>query len=337
MSRLNLKLDLDRIARGIAAFAALCAMLSIAAPALAQAPWPNRPIRILNGGGPGSPLDIFARVFAQRLQQELGQPIVTDNRPGANQLIVADQCSKSPPDGYTFCMVSQEPLTNNPYMFKKLPYDVEKGFTPVAMLATPISMILANSRLGAGSIQDVVKLSRQQPRTINWGSYGIGSASHLYLESIRSETGWDVTHVPFTDPVQALQALQRNDVQLIYAPPNAQISPHIASGEIVPLVFGGVERHPAYPNVPTFAEAGLGAYFVRGIWGILGPPGLPEDIVQKMNKASNAAMQDSSFVPMMNTLSLAKRTGTPAEMAQAYRGVRAQLGPAFKRANIEPN
>lgn len=324
-----------RLALG-AALAALTTLLGAPA-ALAQSAWPVRPVKILNGGGPGSPLDIFARVFAQRLQQELGQPIVIENRPGANQLIVADQCSKAAADGYTFCMVSQEPITNNPYMFKKLPYDVDKGFTPVAMLATPISMVLANAQLGARSIEEAVRVSKARPGALNWGSYGIGSASHLYLESIRAATGWDVTHVPFTDPVLALQALLKNEVQMIYAPPNAQITPHIASGAIVPLLFGGVERHPAYPGVQTFAEAGLGSFFVRGVWGMLGPPGLPDDITQKMNRAANNAMEDAALAASMNTLSLVKRTGSPAQMAEAFRTIRQQLAPAFKRAGIEPN
>lgn len=318
--------------------AAVAALAALASPAsFAQPAWPTRPVKILNGGGPGSPLDIFARVFAQRLQQELGQPIVIENRPGANQLIVADQCSKAAADGYTFCMVSQEPITNNPYMFKKLPYDVEKGFTPVAMLATPISMVLANAHLGAKSIEDVVRISKSKPGALNWGSYGIGSASHLYLESIRAATGWDVTHVPFTDPALALQALLKNEVQMIYAPPNAQITPHIASGAIVPLLFGGVERHPAYPGVQTFAEAGLGSFFVRGVWGMLAPAGLPDDITQKMNRAANVAMDDPVLAASMNTLSLVKRTGSPPQMAEAFRAIRQQLAPAFKRAGIEPN
>lgn len=324
------------IRTSLAAVAAAAAVF-VSTASLAQTAWPSRPVKILNGGGPGSPLDVFARVFSQRLQQELGQPVVIENRPGANQLIVADQCSKAPADGYTFCMVSQEPITNNPYMFKKLPYDVDKGFTPIAMLASPISMVLANSQVGAKSLQDLVRLSKSRPGTLNWGSYGIGSASHLYLESIRAETRWDVTHVPFTDPVLALQALLKNEVQIIYGPPNAQITPHIASGAIVPLLFGGVERHPAHPEVPTFAEAGLGSYFVRGVWGMLAPAGLPEDIAQKMNRAANAAMDDPALAASMNTLSLVKRTGTPAQMNEAFRTIRQQLAPAFKRAGIEPN
>lgn len=319
------------------AVVAAAAAVFVHTATLAQTAWPSRPVKILNGGGPGSPLDVFARVFSQRLQQDLGQPVVIENRPGANQLIVADQCSKAAPDGYTFCMVSQEPITNNPYMFKKLPYDVDKGFTPVAMLASPISMVLANSQVGARSLQDLVRLSKSKPGALNWGSYGIGSASHLYLESIRAETRWDVTHVPFTDPVLALQALLKNEVQVIYGPPNAQITPHIASGAIVPLLFGGVERHPAYPDVPTFAEAGLGAYFVRGVWGMLAPAGLPDEIAQKMNRAANAAMDDPALAASMNTLSLVKRTGTPAQMNEAFRTIRQQLAPAFKRAGIEPN
>lgn len=316
---------------------ALSLLSSFATVSVQAQEWPTRPVKIMNGGGPGSPLDIYARMFAQRLEKKLGQPVIIENRPGANQLIVADQCAKAAPDGYTLCMVSQEPITNNPFMFKSLPYDVERGFSPIAMLAMPVSMVFVNAQTGVKTLQEAIALSKKSPGKLNWGSYGIGSASHLYLESIRHETGWDVTHVPFTDPTLALTALLRNEVQFIYSLPNAQIRARIESGEVIPLVYAGAERHPVFPNVPTFAEVGLGKYFVRGLWGMLGPAGLPPAVVEKMNRLSNEVMQDPGLDQTLNTLSLVRRSGTPTEMAEAFRTMREQLGPAFKRANVQPN
>ena len=311
-------------------------LLAAHVPAHSQT-WPARPIRILNGGGPGSPLDIFARGIAQRLGKEIKQTDGIEKRPGANQLIVAEQCSKAAPDGYTLCMVSQEPITNNPYMFKSLPYDVEKGFTPIAMMATPVAMVLTNAQTGVKTLSQAVALSKSRPGTMNWGSYGIGSASHLYLEGIRNETAWDVTHVPFTDPTKALTALLRNDVQFIYTLPNATVKPHLDSGALVPVLFAGSPRHPRFPDVQTFDEAGLGKYFVRGMWSLLGPAGLPSEVVQRVNRVANEVIRDPELDEMLTALSLNRLTGTPDDLADSLRRIRSQMGPAFARANVQPN
>lgn len=278
-------------------------------PAGAQA-WPNKPVKIIVTMATGTPPDVLARAMAQRLQQRLGQTFMVENKPGANNMIGMQACGTSAPDGYTWCITTNDSVSVNPHLFRKLTYDPDKGFAPVAILAWPHSVIVASADSGVKSLKDAVSRSKEKPGSINWASFGVGSSSHLYLELIRSRTGWDVTHVPFREGM--VPAVLSNQAQLTYFAIGA-LKAHIDSGKLVPLAVAGLQRSPYLPEVPTFSEVGLGEYFIRTWFGMFAPAGTPEAVVQEMNRAAVAIVNDGEF----RTATLAPLTLSPGHESVA--------------------
>lgn len=315
------------------------ALLLLAHAVQAQVPaWPERPIRIVTAGAPGSGLDIMSRALAQRLSDQLRKPVLVENRPGANQIVAADACARSAPDGHTFCTTAVEPYTSNALLFKKLPYDPARSFEPVAMLTSLIAGIVVRSDLGAKTLGEVVAMSRQNPGRLNWGSYGQGSNSHLYLEAVRAEFGWDVTHVPYKSTVDATQAIVAKDVQLVYMQIGQPLRSHIDSGELRMIAYAGERRSPTWPDVPTYAEVGLGKYLIKGWWGMVAPAGTPSDIVRRMSQMSQEILNAPDMKETLAGLSVEPYArNTPAEMAENIRANRGVIGAALQRAGIEAN
>ena len=292
------------------------ALFAIVPSVLFAQVWPTRPVKLVIAGSAGSLPDVMARALSQRLQQRYGQPFVIDNKPGANTIIAMQACATAAPDGYTFCITTNDSVSVNPHLYGKLPYDAEKSFVPVAILAWPNSVIVANSQLGVHTMKDAVALSKQKPGTLNWGSFGVGSSSHLYLEAIRARTGWDVTHVPFTGPA-LIPAVISNQVQLMYLA-IGPLKPHIDSGKLVPLAATGAKRSAFLPNVPTIAEAGMGDFLVHTWLGMFAPAGVPDALVQDINRSSVAIVNDPVFrAATLDILTLSPGSETPAEM-RAY-------------------
>lgn len=300
--------------------ATLATSLSSAQPASASgagpAGWPAKPVRFILSSAPGTPPDVLVRALAQRLQQRYGQPFVIENKPGANTLIGMQACAAAAPDGYTFCVTTNDSVSINPHLYARLPYDADKSFAPVAILAYPNSVVVANSQLGLRTAKDVLAYSKQHPGALNWGSFGVGSSSHLYLEWIRATAGLDATHVPFNGATLVPAAVS-NQVQLTYLAIGA-LKPHIISGKLVPLAVAGAQRSPFLPEVPTLAEAGLGDFFVRTWFGMFAPAGTPDATVQEMNRAAMEIVNEPSFrSATMDVLTLTPGSGNAAE-TRAY-------------------
>lgn len=300
--------------------------------AMAQA-WPTKPVKIIVPTPPGTPPDTLARGLALQLEGKLGQPFIVENRPGANTIIGVQACAAAAPDGHTLCLTLNDSVSMNPHLYSKLPYDPDKSLAPVAILAWPNSVIVANSQVGVKTFKDVVALSKAKPSTLNWGSFGNGSSSHLYLEWIRSRTAWDVTHVPFSSsPVQPTLA---NQVQLTYLSIGA-LKPFIESGKLVPLAVAGAQRSTYLPDVPTFGEVGLGEFYVRTWFGLFAPAGTPAVIVNELNKQSVAIVNDASFkTKIMDVLTLTPSKETPSEMQAFMKKDREIAGELVRIAKVK--
>lgn len=317
-------------------FIAMLGWLLVSASTAGAADWPERPIRIVTAAGPGSSLDILTRSLAKRLNADLGQTVVVENRPGANQLLAAEACANAKPDGYTFCTTATEPYTSNLFLFKKLPYDAVNGFSPVAMLAVQQGGIVVRSEVGARTLDEVVAASHAKPNTLNWGSYGTGSNSHLYLEAVREEKHWDVTHVPYKSVADLTQALVGGDVQLAYVVLDAPIRKMLDGGVLNLLAYGADARSPRYPNVPTFDEVGLGPYRIRGWYGLLAPAGVPTEIIERMNRLAQTAMKSPEFQPLLQNLSVGPVADhVPADMEASIRSNRVVVKNALARAKVK--
>ena len=244
--------------------------------------YPNRPIRLVVPFPAGGNVDTFARVLARQTEMQLGHPLVVDNRGGANGIVGFDIVAKAPPDGYTL-MVTSFAFAVNPSMYKSLPYDTERDFIPVTNYVNGLGYLLvAHPSVPANSVNELVALAKTKSRELTFGSPGNGTPQHLAGELFNAMAKVKMQHVPYKGAVPALQDLLGGRISMIFSsmPPAL---PHVLSGKIKALAVTSAKRSPVTPDVPTLAEAGLPGYEVINWYGVLGPAGLPKDMVAKLN------------------------------------------------------
>jgi tripartite-type tricarboxylate transporter receptor subunit TctC len=266
-----------------ALFAALAA-LALAAPAAAQdaAAYPSRTIRIVVPFPPGGVTDRLARVVAQKMQEQWGQPAVVDNRPGASGMIAAEQVAKSPPDGYTLMMGHIGTHAINPSLFAKLPYDPVKDFAPVSLLVTVPNILLVHPSVAASSVTELVALARAKPGTLNFASPGSGTSGHMSAELFKSLAGIDIVHVPYKGPGPALQDLLAGQVNMLFDTV-ASSMPQVRAGKLKGLAVTTATRSAIAPEVPTMAEAGVPGYEIAPWFALYAPAGTPSPVIDKLN------------------------------------------------------
>lgn len=272
-------------------YAAAAVLSAFAVTSTAQAAWPDRPITIVVPFPAGGGTDTFARPLAQQLGQQLGQSVVVDNRGGAGGTLGAGVAARAAPDGYTFFMGGAHHAVA-PSIYKKLSYDIQKDFTPVALLAQPPQIIVVNAEnLPVKSVKELIEKAKADPGRINFGSAGMGSTHHLAGELFALKTGVQLTHVPYQGAGPMLSGLITGQVDIGFDGLGSSAS-HIRAGSIRPLAVAAAERSPSFPDVPTAAEAGVPEYEVSTWYAMWAPAGTPPDIVQKMSdeilKALNA-------------------------------------------------
>ena len=268
-----------RIAAGIAA-------LGVAAPlARAQDAWPNRPITFMSGFPNGAGTDIYLRRLSEPLQRALGQPIVVDNRSGAGGNIASDYVAKARPDGYLFMIGTAGTHAINATLYRTLPFDVLRDFTPVALLGDVPNVLIVNPerRPNLRTCQDVLAAARARPQALSYGSTGNGASTHLAGAQFAMATGIDLLHVPYRGQPGAAQAILAGDTDLFFNQTGPAIG-MIRQGQVRPIFTLTRERVPALADVPTVAEAcGVPPMDTSTWYGIFAPPGLPAPILRRMN------------------------------------------------------
>lgn len=253
-----------------------------ALPAFAQQKYPERPIRIVVPFLPGGSPDVVARVYGEHLSRALGQPVLIDNKPGANGIIGAEAVIKAPADGYTLLVADTGQLSINPSLYKKLPYAPLKDFAPISiMMATPLFFVV-RSEVPATTLKELVELSQAQ-RGLRYGSGGNGSALHLGVEIFKKMSGAMLEHVPYKGVAQVAPALLAGDVSLMYAGWNI-VGPHVKSGKMRVLAVGNAQRTPSQPDVPTVAESGFPGFSVDSRNGLLAPAGTSDERIRILNR-----------------------------------------------------
>jgi tripartite-type tricarboxylate transporter receptor subunit TctC len=244
--------------------------------------YPSKPIRLIVPYPPGSGTDIVARLLGQKLTESWGQPIIVDNRPGAGAIIGTEAAAKAPADGYTLLMGDVGPLTINPALYAKLPYDPAKDFAPVSEVAFLPFLLVVHPSVKANSIQELVALAKAKPGELNYASVGNGSAVHLATELFKTEAGVDIVHVPYKGSAPALADLIGGQVSMMFVNVLSAL-PYVKSGQLRALAIATPRRSSALPDLPTVAEANLPG-FVAGAWfGILVPAGTPPEVVDKLS------------------------------------------------------
>ena len=313
--------------------AAFLAALAFSAGASAQEQYPSRLVRLVTGGSQGGPVDIAARVVAQRLSEMWGQPVIVENRTGASEMIAAEIVAKAKPDGYTLLLAGNV-VTHNPYIFPKMPYDPERDFTPVTlMLQSPLALV-ASAKAPFRSLAELIGTARQRPGQIPWASAGIGTNNHVAGEQIAAEAGIKVIHTPYKGSQPAANAVIAGDVAYAIVALSSAL-PFAKGGTLKILGVTTEKRTALAPDIPTLAEQGLpgidGA--VRG--GLVGPAGLPESVIAKLNSDVNRILREPATLERFAILGLEPLGTTPQEYEVSNKRVAAQVAKIVRQANIK--
>jgi tripartite-type tricarboxylate transporter receptor subunit TctC len=312
--------------------AVLLSIVCASSAAFAQADYPARPIRFLVGVVPGGAADNLARAIAQHYARAFNQQVIVDNRAGANQTIAADLTAKAAPDGYTIAIIASAHAIS-PALYK-LPYDSFKDFAAIGMIAMVPNILVVHPSIAARTVKDFIVLARARPGELNFGSSGIGSASHLSAELFQIMAQVKFVHVPFKGQGLAMIDLLGGHMQLGFPSVPASI-PHIKAGKMIALAVTTKQRSSALPDVPTMQEAGLAGYEVSGWYGLVGPAKMPKAIVAKLNGELNRMLQDPAAREILAREGADPLPGTPEEFGKTIAGDIVKWAKVVKAAGLK--
>jgi tripartite-type tricarboxylate transporter receptor subunit TctC len=292
---------------------ALALLLCLLAGASAAQPYPSRPVRIVVPLGAGGFADTPARMLAPRLSEQLGHPFYVENRPGAGSTIGADFVSKAAPDGYTL-LLTGTPHVISAHLYKKLPYDALKDFTPIALIASgPYALVVNPQRVRATSVAELIAAAKAQPGKIDFASSGNGGAQHLVGALFNFMAGIELNHVPYKSSSAAMQDLVAGQVGVEFAGiPN--VLGNVKAGRLRILGVTTAKRWSELPEVPTIAEAGVPGYEATLWLNVSGPPGMPPEIVQRLAAEIERALQDAELQATFRTAGIEAHFMPPQEL-----------------------
>ena len=293
--------------------AGTAALLAAAAASTAfAADWPTKPITLIVPFVAGGTTDIVARTVGQKLSESLGQPVIIDNRGGAGGTVGAAIASKAPADGYTLFLAT---IAHSiaPGLYKRLPYDFQRDFDPVALVASTPNVLVVNDKVPAMSVAELVAYIKANPGKVNFGSAGNGSTEHISGELFRSMTRTDVTHVPYKGGAPMMADLIGGQIQMaIETSPSA--APHVRGGKVHALAVTTLKRSPAYPGVPTLDEAGLKGYDMTTWFALMAPHGTPPELVTRLNAEVARALQQQDVARRFEEQGVTAGNMRPAEL-----------------------
>lgn len=317
------------------AYAAALALSAMAVSGSAYAAWPERPITIVVPFPAGGGTDTFARPLAHQLGEQLGKSVVVDNKGGAGGTLGAGIAARATPDGYTFFMGGAHHVVA-PSTYKKLNYDIQKDFVPVALLAQPPQVIVVNpSKLPVTSVKELIEKAKASPGQINFGSAGVGSTHHLAGELFKIKNDADLTHVPYQGAGPMLTGLITGQVDMAFDGLGSSAS-HIRAGTIRPLAVASAQRSPTFPDVPTAAEAGVPEYEVSTWYAMWAPAGTPPDIVKKMSEEITKALNSPKIKELWASNGTAVPNMTGEDFGKFVDSEIKRWGGVVKQAGVEP-
>ena len=315
----------------------LAATAALAVPRLAAAQaWsPTRPIRVIEPGSPGGGNDTTIRLFAHHLEQALGQPFVVDNRAGAGGRIGVEAVFRAPPDGTTLLMGNAGSNGVNAALYRDLPYDLERDFTPISLLVTGPNALVINPRIfPVATVPELIAAIRARPPGhYSYGSGGVGSSAHFSAELFKAMAGVDMVHVPYRSAPLAAQALVAGDAPFLIAN-LVNVMPFVTRGEVKLLAVTSLERWPDTPEVPTLHESGLAGYETIAWNGLFGPPGLPQPIVQRLVPELQRIGRLPDVIARVKLIGGQVITSPPDVLAARVRSDIAKWRDLAQRANI---
>jgi tripartite-type tricarboxylate transporter receptor subunit TctC len=313
----------------------LAATLMVALPATAPAQnFPGKAVKLVVPATAGGATDAFARSLGARLAESWGQPVLVENRPGANQAMGSDYVSKAAPDGYTLLVSEASSFIMNPHLYKKLPYDWFNGFTPITGLVNFPWVLAVNAAVPANSFQELLALAKQKPGTLSYGSFGNGSASHIAVDYLKKITGADILQVPYKGAAPGVTDLLSGQISMMVVTP-LLVEPHARTGKLRLIAATTAQRIPQLPSLPTIAESGVPGY-VAGTWmAFMGPPGMARDLVLRINADTLKILND----PVFREQSVNKQWfqvigGSPEEFAEYLKAEYQRWGELIKVSGV---
>ncbi len=306
--------------------AVLCVLLNCLACAQAAQPdnYPARPIRLIVPYPPGGPTDLIARTVNERLAQRLGQQVVVDNRGGAATVIGAELAAHAPADGYTLLVATITTLAVNPALNKKLPYDPERDFAPVSMLAAQPYLLATTATLPVSSVQQLVAYAKANPGKLSFASAGVGAGAHLAGELFKYMAHIDVVHVPYKGTGPAITDLIGGQVAYQFAGVSVLL-PFATIGKLRALAVSTAKRSAMAPSVPTIAESGLAGYETSSWNSLVAPRGTPRQLVERLNAETVAVLNQPEIRERFRQQGVDADPGTPAQLAAHIRAERARF------------
>ena len=301
--------------------------------AFAQA-FPTRPVTIVVPYPPGGLIDLVARQIQARYQQELGQPVVIENRSGAGGNVGAEVVARAAPDGYTLLLANPS-LAISPLIYPKLNYRPE-DFAYVGQYGTVPNVLVVNPAVPATTVQELIAYAKKNPGKLNYASPGYGTSPQMSSELFKAMTDTFIVHIPFRGSGPAQAAMLANETQMMFDNLPPQL-PHIRSGKVRALAVTSLTRSPVLPDLPTVDESGLKGYEVTAWFGLAAPPGTPQPVVMRLNEALNKTTQDPKVREALVANGATVIQGTPEGFRDFVKGQMVKWAPVVKRANIVPD
>lgn len=286
--------------RALSAFA-LCIPVVFATAASAADTYPTRPIKMVVAAPTGGLPDVIARIVAQHMSTSLKQAVVVENKPSAGGIIAAESVAKATPDGYTVLLLDLSPLTINPTLYKKLPYDATQSFTPIRLLGVAPLFLVTNPRVPAKTFQELIALVKSAPGKYTFGTIGVGSLHHIAFEEMKAATGMDMLHVPFKEQPSGPVVAGQVDMILAGLP---SIEGFVRSDRLKMIAVSTSKRAPQAPSLPTIAESGLPGYDVSADIGVVAPRGTPPDVIRTLSNALADAIRQPDTLSRFNELGI---------------------------------
>jgi tripartite-type tricarboxylate transporter receptor subunit TctC len=288
--------------------------MHIAGAAVVQQNYPTRPIRLIVPYPPGGPTDLIARIINERLAERLGQPVVVDNRGGAATAIGAEIAARSPADGYTLLLATVTLLVVNPVLNSKLPYQTERDFDPVSMLADQPYLLAVTSSLPVTSVSQLVAYAKTYPGKLSFGSAGIGSGAHFAGEMFKNMAGIDIVHVPYRGTAPAITDLVGGHVALMFGGVSAMLPP-ASSGKLRALAVSTARRSAGVPDIPTVVETGIAGFEISSWNSLVTPRGTPRQVVNQLNTVIAAILNQPEVRERLKQQGIDASPGTPGQLA----------------------
>jgi tripartite-type tricarboxylate transporter receptor subunit TctC len=314
-------------------FVAVAILMSQSHQARAE-DFPNKTVRLVVPTGPGGAADFVSRLIAEKMQVSLGQPIVVDNRPGANGIVGATAVLSAPADGYTLMMGHIGLMTINSHIYKGMKFDPLVDFVPVTRGVTYLNVLVVNNAMPVHSVKELIKYAKDNPGALSYSSSGFGASFHMAFELLKSEADIAAVHVPYTGTAHAVTAVMSGDVNVAFIDA-LTIAPHVSAKTVRAIAVSGATRSPMFPDLPTVAEAGVPGFDVVGWNGIVVKAGTPPERIALLNKHIRLALEAPDVIKRISEQGAEVAAGSPEEFGAFMRNEDNKWGNLATKAKLE--